>query len=116
MEDLEDYKKLLLIKRDARELRSIIFGENDKNDWTKLIILYTMFLLYQHLYLVYHYMNIIAKSGPNNFRKDFINIFMFFYFITNLKGAYQGMIYSVSKVDYKLAHSMHSNMKEYFDY
>ena len=116
MENLEDYKKLLLIKRDARELRSIIFGENDKNDWTKLIILYTMFLLYQHLYLVYHYMNIIAKSGPNNFRKDFINIFMFFYFITNLKGAYQGMIYSVAKVDYKLAHSMHGNMKEYFDY
>lgn len=116
MEDLEDYKKLVLIKRDARDLKSIIFGENETNDWDKLIILYMMLLMYQHLYLVYHFMNIIAKSGPNDFRKDFINIYMFFYFITNLKGSYQGMIYSVSKVDDKLANSMHDNMKEYFDY
>ena len=60
MEDLEDYKKLILIKRDARELRSIIFGENETNDWDKLIILYMMILMYQHLYLVYQYMNIIC--------------------------------------------------------
>jgi hypothetical protein len=116
MENLEDYRKLILVKRDAKELRTIIFGENNINDWDKLIILYTMFLVIQHLYLVYQYMHIIINSGPNDFRKDFINTYMFFYFITNLKGSYCGMIYSISKVDNKLAYNMHDNMKEYFDY
>ena len=116
MNNIEDYQKLILVKKDAKALRTIIFGENDKNDWDKLIIIYTMFLMYQHLFLVYQYMNIVSKSGPYEFKKDFINLYMFFFFICSLRGVYGSMIYSIGKVDCKLANSMHGNMGEYFDY
>ena len=41
----EDLQKYILIKRDSRQLREILFGINDINDWNKLLILYTIFLI-----------------------------------------------------------------------
>lgn len=116
MNNLEDYQKLVLIKKDAQQLRSLIFHENEKNDWIKLFVLYAMFLMYQHLYLIYTHMDLIQKSGPYDFKKDFLKIYLLFFFIMNLRGVYGSMIYSIGRLDTKLACSMHQNMGEYFDY
>ena len=116
MNNIEDYKKLILIKKDAQELRSLIFHENDKNDWIKLFVLYTIFLMYQHLYLIYSHMDLIVKSHSNDFKSDFLKLYIFFFLTMNLKGVYGSMIYSIGRLDTKLACSMHKNMGEYFDY
>lgn len=116
MNNLEDYQKLVLIKKDAQALRSLIFHENEKNDWIKLFVLYTMFLMYQHLYLIYQHMDLIQNSGPFDFKKDFMQIYLLFFFIMNLRGVYGSMIYSIGRLDTKLAYSMHQNMGEYFVY
>tara|TARA_A100001015_G_scaffold164322_1_gene182687 strand:+ start:1016 stop:1366 length:351 start_codon:yes stop_codon:yes gene_type:complete len=111
-----ELQKYMLIKRDARELRQILFGINDINDWNKLIILYTIFLMYQHFYLIYKFINKLNRPGPFNFQRDFKDVYIFFFFICNVRVIFLYMIKGICKVDKKLALSIHSNLKEYFDY
>ena len=51
-----------------------------------------------------------------DFKKDFLKIYLLFFFVMNLRGVYGSMIYSIGRLDTKLACSMHQNMGEYFDY
>ena len=46
-----------LIKRDIRALRNTLFGENDINDWSKIIILYNIFLMYNFAQLNFYIMD-----------------------------------------------------------
>lgn len=112
----EELQKYILIKRDARELRKILFGINDINDWNKLLILYTIFLMYQHMYLIYKRMEKMNKPGTFNFARDFKDLYIFFFFVVNLRSVYLYMVVNIARVDRKLAGSIHGNLKEFFDY
>jgi hypothetical protein len=102
-----------LIKRDIRALRNTLFGENDINDWSKIIILYNIFLMYNFAQLNFYIMDSLNNSTAS-FREEFGYIYMFFFFLCSLKTSYLYLILNVSKVDYKLGNSLHNNFKEYF--
>lgn len=114
--DQFDIQKYVLIKRDVSDLRLLILGNNNVHDWDKVLILYTIFLMYQHVFATYTMMNKVMKNDDFNFRRDFKSLYMLFFFICNLRVAYLYMIKSVLKVDKGLAGRLHSTMGEYFDY
>ena len=43
--DQNDFQKFMLIKQDVGNLRQIILGENNINEWNKLLIFYTNILI-----------------------------------------------------------------------
>ena len=94
-----DLQKYALIKKDVTDLRKIIIDENHIHDWDKLLILYTVFLIYQHVFASYTMMQHVLKYEEFNFKRDFRNIYMFFFFVCNLRVSYLYMIKTVSKVD-----------------
>ena len=114
--DQYDIQKFMLIKQDASDLRQLMLGENDINEWNKLLIFYTIYLIYQHVFASYSMMQSVLKHDDFNFSRDFRSIYLFFFFICNLKVSYIYMIKTVFKVDKRLALSHHSNLGEYFDY
>ena len=104
-----------LIRQDFKELRIILFTENNVNDWNKIIIIYNLYLFFNHLYITYLLMEYISKDKtPKNFRNDFKDIYVFFFILCNLKNAYAYFIYNVSKVDPKLSLNILNHTKEYF--
>ena len=57
MNNLNELHKYILIKRDVRDLRQIIFGDDAHiHDWDRILIVYSIFLMYQHVFLVYNIM------------------------------------------------------------
>ena len=114
--DQFDIQKYVLIKRNVTDLRKLIIDENNIHDWDKMIILYTIFLMYQHVFATYTMMNKVMKHDEFNFKRDFKNLYMLFFFVCNLRVAYLYMIKSVLKVDKGLAGRLHSTMGEYFEY
>jgi len=114
---VNELQKYLLIKRDVRDLRKIIFGNDEHiHDWDRILIIYTIFLMYQHVFLLYNVMSRIVQHDDFNFKRDFKNLYMFCFFIINLRTAYLYMIKSVVKVDKNLAGRLHTTMGEYFEY
>ena len=113
---LHELQKYMLIKRDTRELRQILFGENDIHGWDKLLILYSIILMYQHVYLLHKTMMKVTKHEDFNFNRDFKDLFMFVFFMCNLRTSYLYLIKTTLKVDKKLATNLHSNMGEYFEF
>jgi hypothetical protein len=111
-----DIQKFIIIKRDVTDLRKLILDNNNVNEWNKMIILYTIFLIYQHVFATYTMMNKVMKHDEFNFKRDFKNLYMLFFFICNLRVSYLYMIKSVLKVDKELAVRLHSTMGEYFSY
>ena len=111
-----DIQKFIIIKRDVTDLRKLILDNNNVNEWNKMIILYTIFLMYQHVFATYTMMNKVMKYDEYNFKRDFKNLYMLFFFICNLRVAYLYMIKSVLKVDKGLGVRLHSTMGEYFEY
>ena len=104
-----------LIRQDFKELKIILFTENNVNDWNKIIIIYNLYLFFNHLYITYLLMDYISKDKtPKNFSNDFKNIYVFFFILCNLKNAYAYFIYNVSKVDPKLSLNILNHTKEYF--
>ena len=117
MDSVNELQKYILIKRDVRELRKIIFGNDEQiHDWDRILIVYSIFLMYQHVFLLYNVMTKINKHNDFNFQRDYVNLYIFVFFLCNLRTSYLYMIKSVFKVDKPLAGSLHSNMGEYFDY
>ena len=117
MDSINELQKYILIKRDVRDLRQIIFGQDEHiHDWDRVLIVYAIFLMYQHVFLLYNVMKKINEHNEFNFSRDYKNLYIFVFFICNLRTSYLYMIKSVFKVDKKLAGSLHSNMGEYFDY
>lgn len=117
MDNLNEIQKYILIKRDVRDLRKIIFGTDEHiHDWDRILIIYSIFFMYQHVFLVYNIMNRLVKHDDYVFQRDFKNLYLFCFFIINLRTAYLYMIKSVLHVDKNLAGRLHSNLGEYFDY
>ena len=113
---INELQKYILIKRDARELRQILFGENDIHGWDKIIIIYSIVLMYQHIYMLHKTMEKVTVHPEFNFNRDFKDLFLFVFFICNLRTSYLYLIKTTFKVDKKLATSLHSNMGEYFEF
>jgi len=105
---------LSLIKRDFRELRSYVFGENDINDWDRLIIIYNLYLFFNHLYILYALIDYISKDKNQSFLNQFKNIYLFFFILCNVRTSYFYFIYNVAKINKNLSDSFYKNTKEYF--
>ena len=116
MNNMNDIHKFMLIKRDVRELRQIIFGNDIHiHDWDRILIVYSLFFMYQHMFLVYNLMNTINRNKDFDFNRDYLSLFMFVFLIANLRTSYLYMIKSVYSIDKKLAGNLHMNMGEYFE-
>ena len=50
------------------------------------------------------------------FSRDFKDLYIFFFFVVNLRSVYLYMVVNIARVDRKLAGSIHGNLKEFFDY
>ena len=117
MDPVNELQKYILIKRDVRDLRQIIFGQDEHiHDWDRILIVYSLFLMYQHVFLIYDVMKKINQHSDFNFQRDYKNLYIFVFFLCNLRTSYLYMIKSVIKVDKPLAGSLHANMGEYFEY
>ena len=117
MDSVNELQKYILIKRDVRELRKIIFGNDEHiHDWDRILIVYSIFLMYQHVFLLYNIMQKINQHKDFNFTRDYMSLYIFVFFLCNLRTSYLYMIKSVYSIDKKLAGSLHSNMGEYFEY
>jgi hypothetical protein len=114
--ELRELQKYILIKRDTRELRQILFGDNDIHGWDKILILYSIILMYQHVYLIHKTMIKVTEHNDFNYNRDFKDLFMFVFFLCNLRTSYLYLIKTTFKVDKKLATNLHSNMGEYFEF
>ena len=67
---VNELQKYLLIKRDVRDLRKIIFGNDEHiHDWDRILIIYTIFLMYQHVFLLYNVMDKIVQHNDFNFKR-----------------------------------------------
>jgi hypothetical protein len=108
-----DFEKFQLIKRDCRELRSLLFGYNIINDWQKLIVIYNIYLFISHIYVLYMFTDYFGHS-TNSFEDDFKKIFITFFVICNLQNTYRYFILNIAKLNYRLAKSMYNNTNEYF--
>jgi len=108
-----DFEKLHLIKRDARVLKAYLFNENDINDWTKLIVIYNIYLFMLHYFIIYMFVDYFQYS-QNNFNDDYRKTFIMFFVICNLQNTYKYFILNVSKIDYNLGNSIYKNTNEYF--
>lgn len=104
---------LTLVKKDFKELKTYIFSENDINDWDKIIIIYNFYLFFSHLYIAYVLMDIISHDN-SSFKSQFINVYIFFFTLCNLKNSYAYFILNVSKINYNLANNLYKNTHEYF--
>jgi hypothetical protein len=108
-----NFEKLNLIKRDSRELKAYLFDENDINDWTKIIIIYNIYLFMVHYFIIYMFVDYF-KYSQNSFNEDYRKIFMMFFILCNLQNTYKYFILNVSKIDYKLGTRFYKNTNEYF--
>jgi hypothetical protein len=106
-------EKYQLIKRDTRELQKILFYENNINDWSKIIILYNMYLVYNQIRLAYLLFEILGNNKLP-FEQEFIQIYAFFYLLCNIRTSYLYFIYNISKTDLDLSIRMHNNLKNFF--
>ena len=110
METLANFQ---LIKRDVRALKKYIVYDDNINNWTKIIVIYNFYLFLNHLCGIFLLMNNLVKSN-GDFKDEYKKIFMFFFYLCNLKNSYLYFILNVSKIDNNLANSFYSNTKKYF--
>jgi len=113
--DIISNNKFQLIRSDVKSLKIHLFGDNNINDWNKIIIIYNLYLFFNNLYISYLLIDYISKDNSNsNLSKDFKNIYVFFFILCSLKSSYLYLIYNTSKIDPNLANSLYNNTKEYF--
>jgi len=105
--------ELTLIRNDFRELRGFLFEENNINDWDKIIVIYNIYLFFNHVYMLYYLLDNIMKNNIS-FTQQFKIIYLFFFLLCNLKNSYLYFILNVNKIDSKLANSLYHNTKKYF--
>lgn len=115
MNEINDLQNYILIKRDVRDLRQILFGENEIHDWDKVLILYSITLMYQYIFTLINIMNKVNKHKDFNFKRDFQDLFMFTLLLCNVRTTYLYMIKTTYNVDKNLAMRLHLNMGKYFD-
>lgn len=105
--------KFQLIKRDIRALKKHIIYNNNIKDWSKIIIIYNAYLLFNHFNALFNLMsNLINESS--SFNNQYKKIFLFFFLMCNLKNSYVYFIININKIDPYLANNIYNNTKEYF--
>lgn len=114
--DTINYNNFQLIKRDVRTLKQYIIKDNNINDWDKIIIIYNIYLIFNHLYISYCLIDYLTKNNSDNFIIQFKNIYLFFFILCNLRNSYLYCILNISKIDKKLADSLYENTKDYFSF
>ena len=105
--------ELSLIQKDFKELKGYIVAENDVNNWDKIIILYNIYLFFNHIQMLYYLMDYIRKDNLN-FVEQFKTIYLFFFLLCNLRNSYLYFILNVSKIDKELGNRFYENTKMYF--
>ena len=105
--------ELSLIQKDFKELKGYIVAENDVNNWDKIIILYNIYLFFNHIQMLYYLMDYIRKDNLN-FVEQFKTIYLFFFLLCNLRNSYLYFILNVSKIDKQLGNRFYENTKMYF--
>ena len=104
---------LALIQKDFRELKTYIVADNDVHNWDKIIILYNIYLFFNHLQMLYYLMDYINKDKLG-FVEQFKSIYIFFFLLCNLRNSYLYFILNVYKIDKNLGTSFYENSKIYF--
>jgi len=102
-----------LIRRDIRALKKHIVYNNNINDWTKIIIIYNAYLIFNHIHAMYKLMNFLINDN-GTFNDQYKKIFLFFFILCNLKNSYVYFILNISKIDVNLACNLFNNSKQYF--
>jgi hypothetical protein len=102
-----------VIQKDFRELKGFIVADNDVNNWDKIIVLYNIYLFFNHLQMLYYLMDYIRKDNLS-FVEQFKTIYLFFFLLCNLRNSYLYFILNVTKIDKKLGSSFYENTKMYF--
>lgn len=105
--------ELAVIKNDFRELRRFLFEPNEINDWDKIIVLYNIYLFFNHVYMLYYLLDTLMKDN-SSFTQQFKTIYLFFFLLCNLKNSYLYFILNVNRIDTKLADNLYNNTKQYF--
>jgi hypothetical protein len=101
----------VLIKRDLRQVSKIIYENNNVDDWTKIILVYNLYLVFSHIILTFYIINCINSSvTTNNMRTTYL----LFFILCNLQNSYASGIKNINKINPPLASSLHENLKNYF--
>jgi hypothetical protein len=109
-----DSNNFQLIKRDFRELRENLFGENKINDWDKIVIIYIMSIFFNNLYVLYNLIDIVSKDNNSSFQNQFKNIYILFFITCSVRSSYGYFLNNVMKINPKLGHSIFNNTHKYF--
>ncbi len=104
---------LALIQNDFKTLKGYIIAENDVNNWNKIIILYNIYIFFNHIQMLYYLLNHIQNTKLS-FIEQFKTVYLFFFLLCNLRTSYMYFIINVSKVDINLGNSFYNNTKQYF--
>ena len=102
-----------LIKKDFNELKIYLVSDNDINNWDKIIVIYTLYLFFNHLYILYVLMDII-KNDNRDFALQFKNVYIFFFILCGLRTSYLYSIKNISRINSDLSCSLFKNTKKYF--
>ena len=105
--------ELSLIRKDFRDLKGYIVADNDVNNWDKIIVLYKIYLFFNHLQMLYYLMDYIRKDNIS-FIEQFKTVYLFFFLLCNLRNSYMYFILNVHKIDKKLGDSFYQNTNMYF--
>ena len=101
-----------LIKRDIRALKKHIVYNNNINDWVKIIIIYNIHLIINHLFAIYKLIDYFVNN-IKSFDEQYNKIFLLFFLFCNLKNSYLYFILNISKIDKDLAFNFYKNTKEF---
>ncbi len=104
---------LTVIQKDFKTLKGFIIEDNNVNDWDKIIVLYNIYLFFNHLQMLYYLMDYINRDNLN-ITTQFKTIYLFFFLLCNLRNSYMYFIINVSKIDNNLSDSFYNNTKQYF--
>jgi hypothetical protein len=104
---------LTLIQNDFRALKGYIVADNDVNNWDKIIILYNIYLFFNHVQMIYYLMDYI-QNDKLSFGEQFKTVYLFFFLLCNLRNSYMYFILNVSNIDKNLGDSFYNNTSQYF--
>ena len=98
----------VLVKRDLRQVSKIIYENNNVDDWTKIILVYNLYLVFSHILLVSYMINCLDINKFN-----LRTTYLLFFIMCNLQNAYGYGITNIYKINPSLANNLHENLKNW---
>ena len=96
----------ILVKRDLRQVSKIIYENNNVDNWTKIILVYNLYLVFSQILLVSYMINCLDINKFN-----LRTTYLLFFIMCNLQNAYGYGIKNIHKINPSLANSLHENLK-----